>query len=244
MISIGDACMNKIKLFCLAYSGATALIYYKLQKYLSERIEIVPIDLPGRGTRMDEKLLTMFDDSLIDVEEQINKKLGGSSYYAVFGYSLGAVLAFEVIQRLSVSPLHLFLAARQPPHVIDKDDKIAVLPDEQFLCRLISLGGMSPELLNDKRALEYYLPIIRADFELVGSYEFNGMTRNIDNNSTILFSQEDSCSERIMEWSKYLSGKCEYIKFKGDHFFINREPEKIAEIISAKINEEIENLEI
>ncbi len=46
--------MDKITLFCIPYAGGSAVIYSKGEKYIDACIEIVPVELAGRGKRFDE----------------------------------------------------------------------------------------------------------------------------------------------------------------------------------------------
>ncbi|MGV7927253.1 thioesterase II family protein, partial [Mycobacterium kansasii] len=43
-----------MRLFCLPYSGASAMIYARWRRLVPSWLEVVPVELPGRGRRMDE----------------------------------------------------------------------------------------------------------------------------------------------------------------------------------------------
>lgn len=103
--------MKKIKLLCLPYAGASATIYYKFQPLLEEKINLIPIELSGRGTRIDEPLLFSFKEAINDVVNQIQANINSEDEYMILGYSFGSLLAYEASQRLKKKPLHLFLAA-------------------------------------------------------------------------------------------------------------------------------------
>ncbi|MEB9902773.1 thioesterase domain-containing protein, partial [Bacillus cereus] len=48
--------MQKTKLFCFPHAGGSAFSYAKWKNYFNPYIEIVPIELAGRGYRIEENL--------------------------------------------------------------------------------------------------------------------------------------------------------------------------------------------
>ncbi len=50
--------MTAVQLFCLPCSGASAMVYARWKRRLPEGVKLKPLDLPGRGARMDEPALT------------------------------------------------------------------------------------------------------------------------------------------------------------------------------------------
>lgn len=59
--------MPNIILYCIAYAGGTANSYYQWRKWLDPRIELKPLELPGRGKRMAEERIVPFNDALEDL---------------------------------------------------------------------------------------------------------------------------------------------------------------------------------
>ncbi|NJR66738.1 MAG: putative thioesterase, partial [Leptolyngbyaceae cyanobacterium CRU_2_3] len=48
----------RLRLFCFPYAGGSSLIYRTWSESLPPAIEVCPIELPGRGTRMMEPPFT------------------------------------------------------------------------------------------------------------------------------------------------------------------------------------------
>jgi surfactin synthase thioesterase subunit len=46
---------TRLRLFCLPYSGASAMVYVRWRRALPDWLRC-PLELPGRGRRMDEPL--------------------------------------------------------------------------------------------------------------------------------------------------------------------------------------------
>jgi len=80
------------------------------KKHLPEFINLKPIELPGRGKRIKEPLLTNLDLMTEDVLRTLQDD-GLIQPYAIFGHSMGAYLGYLVTQRLTQAnlplPLHL-----------------------------------------------------------------------------------------------------------------------------------------
>ncbi|MBF3164486.1 thioesterase, partial [Pseudomonas aeruginosa] len=47
-----------VRLFCLPYSGASAMTYSRWRRKLPAWLAVRPVELPGRGARMAEPLQT------------------------------------------------------------------------------------------------------------------------------------------------------------------------------------------
>jgi len=54
-----------LRLFCFPYAGGSALIFRRWQNVLPATVEICPVQLPGRGSRLHETLLSDLD-SLVE----------------------------------------------------------------------------------------------------------------------------------------------------------------------------------
>ncbi|MGB9120037.1 MAG: thioesterase domain-containing protein, partial [Candidatus Angelobacter sp.] len=48
----------RLRLFCFPYAGGSEAIFRTWQQNLPETIEVLPIQLPGRGARLKEPALT------------------------------------------------------------------------------------------------------------------------------------------------------------------------------------------
>ncbi|MFM6080032.1 MAG: thioesterase II family protein, partial [Dolichospermum sp.] len=97
--------------------------------------------------------------------------------YAFFGYSMGALISFELIRLLrseyNFQPLHLFVAARHAPQLPLKKPPISKLSDANFLAEIYRLNGTPKEVLENAELMQLFMPIIRADFALIESYIYH-----------------------------------------------------------------------
>ncbi|WP_197144539.1 thioesterase II family protein [Lysinibacillus sphaericus] len=85
--------MRKIKLFCLPYAGGSSVTYIKWGKLLNRYIEVIEVELPGRGRRINDPLIDNLEDMVEDVFRFIKDQLTGD--YAIFGHSMGGLITDE-----------------------------------------------------------------------------------------------------------------------------------------------------
>ncbi|MCJ7594372.1 MAG: alpha/beta fold hydrolase, partial [Desulfobacterales bacterium] len=163
---------SRISLIMLPYAGASFYAYRDFQKYLPYPVEPRAVDLPGHGKRMREALLTDIRDMARDLFSQIQDELDGP--YAIYGHSMGATLGY-LLARLIVDqktcrhPLHLFFSGRSGPALEEKKPR-HTLPRDEFIAAVRDYGGMPPELLEHEGLLDFFLPILRADFQAAETY--------------------------------------------------------------------------
>src|SRR5439155_1489615 len=105
----------RIRLFCFAYAGGTASMFRGWQERLPSHVEVCAVQLPGRESRIHEPPMTRMNqlvDSLVPVIAPLLDRP-----FALFGYSLGAAIAFEtargIKRELGADPLGLFACARR-----------------------------------------------------------------------------------------------------------------------------------
>jgi len=136
-------------------------------------LDICPVQLPGRESRQNEVPFTRID-ALIDAAAE-----GLRPYmdvpFALFGHSMGALLAFELARTLRNEPnlRRLFVSARRAPHLSEPLSAIASLPSPDFVATVQQrYGGIPAPVLACEDLLELLLPRLRADFEALETYSY------------------------------------------------------------------------
>lgn len=229
--------MSVIKLYCLPYAGGTAMIYNSWKKYLSHSIELVPIELSGRGKRLNTKLYDDIKEAVDDIYNSVKSDIGKYKY-AFFGHSMGALLAHEVICKIKeldgINPVHAFFSGKLPPNMRDLDRTLHVLPDDEFLDEVIKLGGTEKEIFSDHKLKKIFLPILRSDFKLVENYSYIPRNYKFDFGITIFGGKADRAvkAEKLAGWQRFTNKNCYLYELEGDHFFIRNEVQKISSIIN------------
>lgn len=218
---------KKINLYCLPYAGSSSIIYEKWVDYLSPSIELRPIELAGRGSRIDEPF---YDDIMEAVEDVYQKILSDTANYpfAIFGHSMGGIIAYLLAKRFHMDGdtriKHIFVSGRRPPHKIILDrDKIHLMDDYDFIKKLFDLGGTPKELLQYPEFKTIFMPMIRNDFRLSENYFLLEVDAPVNIDITCYFGENDELTnDRIDEWFGYTSEKYSSRYYMGGHFFINK----------------------
>lgn len=236
--------MEKINLYCIPYAGGIADSYLSWSKFIDDNIQIVPVELSGRGSRFKGPLYKEMDSLIDDVYSRFKNKINDGRYM-IYGHSMGALIAYELIRRIQKNgdnkPLHVFFSGSLPPNIKEEITSIYKLEDKEFMKSIFELGGTPHELLEEPELLEIFVPILRADYELLYKYNYSDDKEKIKNPVSILYGKEDTITmNRIKEWDKCVCDKCEYYEFDGGHFFINTEQKKICQIIYEKYKRYVE----
>lgn len=227
--------MKNYKLFCLPYAGGSANNFYKWKKDFKNSIDIVPVELAGRGRRIDEPPYQTIDQAVNDIYNCIYPYLKGKVPYAILGHSMGACLAYELTLKIgrnnNTPPDIVFLSGSNPPEE-KSNSRFGLYPDNKLIEKLYELGGLKEEILHNKELLEIFLPIIKADLKMIESYRSE--KKKINCNIIALNGLEDNFVNigNIEQWSNYTTKDFHSFIFPGDHFFINTSLEKVSMTIS------------
>lgn len=226
--------MNHKRLICFTYAGGTKAFFDEIEKDL-DGIDLIKLEYAGRGERYKEEFYKSFTELADDLFSQIKDIL--ICDYALFGYSMGTISLVEVLKRIIESnlklPSHLFIAAHEP-HT--KVELCGFKPDEEddwVKERTIQFGAVPEKLQNNRVFWRSYLPIYRADYSIIGAYDFNKLNLKTGIPADIFYSESDTPISEMKLWEKYFP--CEYHSYEGTHFFIREHHSDMARIIRNKM---------
>lgn len=224
-----------MNLYCLPYSGASAMVYSRWRRKLPDWLTVRPVELPGRGSSLGESLQT----DLCALARQLAKELMPELRrpYAIFGHSLGALLAFELTHALRElacpPPLLLFASGTAAPTRREDYEKgyAQAKSDAELISELRQLQGTSEEVLANRELMTLTLPILRADFLMCGRYRYQQRSR-LNLPIRVLGGTEDRSSlEQLRAWGKETASDFSLDMFEGGHFFIHEHERQVLETI-------------
>ncbi len=214
-----------IRLFCLPHAGAGTAMFYGWKRFLPAWVEICPILLPGREARLAEDPWTDSRELIAAMTDALRGHLGLP--YAIFGHSMGALLAFELAQSLRAAgqrpPEHLFVSGRMAPQLDPGSRSLHTLPQDRFIEAIDArYGGLPQEILANQELLEIYLPILRADLQLLETH-FHGFPEPLDCPISAFAGADDPnvSGEALDAWGEQTSGSFKSRRFEGGHFYLN-----------------------
>lgn len=233
--------MDKINLYCLPFAGGSKYSYRGYSKYAPSYLNIVPIEIPGRGSRVNERLLTNLDTIANDVFSQIKNKL--DEPYAIYGHSMGTLIAYALTKRIIKEnlkqPLYLFLTGCTGPSLRYRDLVDHLLPKQEFFREIKKLGGSPDAVLNDPILMDFFEPILRADFEAVATYNYERSEPFSIPISVIIGAEENASFEEAMAWQQETTLPIEVKTLPGNHFFIFDHEATIIQSVAEKLSIQI-----
>lgn len=188
---------DALPLFCLPHAGGGASAF-RTWLYRVPGVAVLPVQPPGRESRFREspyeRMGPLVQDLATVVLDAVDQ--AGDRRYAVYGHSLGALTAFELLREVrrrgAAEPVHLFVSGCVAPQLVyDDGPPIAAAPLPDLVRMLRRLGGTPEWLLSDQSAMEMILPAIRADFGIKESYVYTAEPP-LDVPVTVLSSSEDA----------------------------------------------------
>jgi medium-chain acyl-[acyl-carrier-protein] hydrolase len=224
-----------VRLFCFPYAGGGATLFRSWPGRLPSTVGVYPVQLPGREERVGECGFTNIQSLIANLIPAVSKYLDKPA--AVFGHSMGGLIAFEFARVLSSSlgvPVkHLFVSGCPGPNAPRRFPTIYHLPDQELLRQVQQLEGISENVLNNPELTKLILPTLRADFELCETYQ-PCSSQTIDVPITVFGGIGDTRVPRIdLElWHKVTLRSCMIRMMPGNHFFIHAAAQSLLQAIA------------
>jgi external thioesterase TEII len=222
------------QIYLLHFAGGNVYSFQFLKKYFSQSYEFIPLELPGRGKRMAERLINSVDSAVSDYVSQIEKHRNGQPFI-VYGHSMGASLGLEVTKKMELRgdrPLRLIVSGNAGPG-IHENKRRYLMDEDNFKNELRELGGVPEEVLNDPDLFGFFEPIMRADFEILES------ERKTDNGEIVLetpiialMGDSEDKSDQISNWKTFSTKEVKTVIWSGNHFFIHDHAAHLAKLIT------------
>jgi medium-chain acyl-[acyl-carrier-protein] hydrolase len=222
------------KLFCIPHAGGTAGMFRGWRKALPAHVELCAVQLPGRLSHLNAPAFTRMEPLADSLAEVILADTDGLPF-ALFGHCTGALLAYEVGQRLEArhrGPTQLFVACARPPHLVERDPPVSHLPEADLVAALRVMGGTPPELLASPPMLRVMLPAVRADFAVSESYCFAPRPA-LDCDALVFGATADGVSRCDLEsWATLFRGRTTVLLCAGGHFLLDTAESVVVEAIA------------
>ena len=213
----------RLRLFCFPYAGAGASIFRTWSDGLPADVELCPVQLPGRGTRLMEAPFTRLSPLIEALAEALVPLL--DKPFAFFGHSLGALVGFELARHFrrqsGVLPVCLFVSADRAPQIPSRHRPIHALPEAEFLVELLHLNGIPQEVAEHPELMRIMIPVLRADFGVYQTYRYSEEAP-LDCKISCFGGLQDPRVNRaeLAGWRDQTRMPLSLRMFPGDHFFL------------------------
>ncbi|MDG4861673.1 alpha/beta fold hydrolase, partial [Streptomyces sp. T-3] len=199
-----------------------------------QRVAVAAAQYPGRQDRYRESPLEDIGRIADVLAAEIRER--DEQPYALFGHSMGAVIAYETARRLERSPgpgpERLFVSGRGAPSTGPAPgDQLA--DDRALLAQVRRLGGADGRALADPDLMAMALPALRADYRALHTYTWvPGEALRCP--LTVLIGDTDPTvtTEGAAAWRQLSTEPVTVRMFPGGHFYLDGFTQELAELVS------------
>ena len=159
--ALADRSKIRLRIICVPQAGMGAWAFHGWQKAMPPGIEVLPVEPPGRNSRMNEPKPTSMGELVRGLATGLQVFGAFDLPYVLFGHSLGGSVAFELIaeqeRRGGRTPSLFIVSGVRPPHlagaVHDADTvapALAPLAPAEFWKQFERRYGVNPDLDDDR----------------------------------------------------------------------------------------------
>jgi surfactin synthase thioesterase subunit len=225
-------------LLCLPYAGGGTNAYQDWQRLLPPAVDALTLRLPGRESRSGEPLPG--DLRVLAAELAAELQAAAAGRFAIFGHSVGALLAYETVCALRtdyrIEPLCLLVSGMPAPQYLggppggpDRDDA---------RLRALTAAIADPARGGNTELWELVAPIVASDLALGDNYRYRpapplscpliayGATRDTGLDEVSLNG-----------WRSHTTGPFHSRMLPGDHFYFRQWPQILAADLTDRLSQ-------
>jgi surfactin synthase thioesterase subunit len=232
--------MARIPLICVPFAGAGASFFHPWSALAGDKLTIVAVQPPGREWKLAAEPLRDAPQAATELLPEILGQVGTASRLALFGHSLGAVLAYEIAHQLAarggIEVARLFVSGSPGPWT-RRENRATGLDDDEFLDRVCEFAGYSHEALAYPEMRELILPTLRADVEMHENYVPSSV-QPLAAPITALRGHADDLvtTEQAEEWSKATSREFTLVEVPGGHMYLTENAAGLLTLIAGEVS--------
>lgn len=233
-----------LRLVCFPHAGAGPGVYRPWARHMPAGTELWAPRYPGR----EDRLAHPFADSLAvladDIAAAVAAGLGRGVPLALFGHSMGAVIAHEVAVRLErthdIRPVLLAVSAREGPLQVSNAG-LHLLDDDGLLARTRGLGVQPyADAYDDPELRDLLLPVLRDDCRLLENHPPVPVVPVRAPLLAFAGREDRACPRALMEsWAEATTGDFRLLELPGDHFYLFSHTEELLSELIPALSQEV-----
>ncbi|MFH9575307.1 thioesterase II family protein [Streptomyces sp. NPDC017230] len=223
-----DSIRPALRLFVMHHAGGSHLLYRTWPAALPDTWDVRLLDAPGHGLLLDQPRIPdagrLADHLLRGIEPDLDRP------YALFGHSMGALVAYEMTRRIVdrglPPPVWLGVSARTAPDPAPPVETYREPSDAELRTRLGLLGGTPDAIFADPELWALFDPVIRDDLRLVDTWRPVPGAAPLPVALSAFAGREDRCAlpSRMTGWAEHTERFLGLRTFDGGHFHFQDDP--------------------
>ncbi|MFB7300043.1 thioesterase II family protein [Streptomyces rubiginosohelvolus] len=223
-------------LVCLPFAGGGAGFYRAWPKDRTAEVRVVALQLPGREERFGDAPFTDVRVAARRLVEDLRRRVPADGPFALFGHSLGAVLAYEMARELeeqgAAGLCHLFVSGSPGPWT-SRDERATGLDDDSFVEQVSRFAGYRHSALDQPALRDVLLPTLRADVEMHENYKPSS-SEPLSVPITTLRGADDGLvpREQCAQWSAATRGGFTSLELPGGHMYVADDASRVLDTVA------------
>ncbi|BAP31987.1 uncharacterized protein CHSO_2950 [Chryseobacterium sp. StRB126] len=234
--------MNKPILFCIPYAGGSSMSFSNITSLINiEELEIKCLELPGRGIRHQEPLLSSLDEAADDLYANVKNSLEFPQRpVIIWGHSMGAILALLISAKLyqhQFNIVGLLVSGMKAPTHQSSNHSLSEKAKNKLLSSLLPIKHeQNKEAPLFQKIYKKRMEIMEKDVEILEKYQANNWLHiSVINPIAVIMGEDDDLypdHSYYGNWKLHTSGNTELFTIKGNHFFPMQHPEETARLLT------------
>ncbi len=223
---------SPIALLCLPCAGASATMYERWRFRAPRWIQVIPVELPGRGVRATEPFSTDFAALVEQLCLEHARIL--ERPHALFGHSMGGLLAHgmaaHALRHHRRLPAMLFTSASPAPSTDSwkfsgKDNDATLLQD------LRRYGGAPEDVFDCPEMLRVALDTLAADYVVCNSVQSREPARLPVPLRVLAGRDDDIKLQQLAAWREETHASFALHWFNGGHFYLRAQEDAVLRLL-------------
>jgi len=220
------------RLVCLPGAGMDADVYRAWAGLLPDGVELITPTFPGKRRFLGEPPLASVEELAAEVLAQMPSDPAGTAF---FGFSLGALVAYEAAMQLPADApaAHLFLAGSRAPDRPTAELGFMNLGDAELRSAVSELTPEALQVFADDDLARLLLPVMRADFTAAEEYE-SAPAADCRVPVIALYGEQDPVApeSEVRQWARFTRGPFSAHALPGAHSFVFDQPERVVALVT------------
>ncbi|MEV6173466.1 alpha/beta fold hydrolase [Streptomyces sp. NPDC051954] len=233
--------LKECVLYAFPHAGAGVTTVRQLCVELSDAFDAFAVRLPGRESRFGEPVETVMHELADKLADELLHHAQGRPV-VLYGHCAGSSIGYEVARRLDPTQVRALVVSSHPAPGSIRREPTWALPRPDFLQQVVTDGYLPSQLLTNEELLDIVEPALRADYELMETYELelyeSGAAEPVPVPTVAVHGRDDHTVglAQVEAWSALTTGPFQVVSVPGGHDLPSSHPADLAAAIREAVS--------